>query len=224
VSSAVEITMREPVTVEQVAAATRIHDRYMPAWAAADRALDRLREALPGFDESAVLVKAAAVDRLYYSRHQRLPAAVKRIVAVMANPPEDPTSIVEQIAPLNRSRGTTRYWSFASKFVHFFVDPVGTPIYDDWAVRTIRHHFGRLSWQASTPYGAFARYVQVLRTQCGLTCSARELDRYLWLSGMLRAWQARPEEEISREVRALFASDDREAQAELEALLGQRTL
>jgi hypothetical protein len=41
---------------------------------------------------------------------------------------------------------------------------------------------------------------------------------------MLRAWQARPEEEISREVHALFASDDREAQAELEALLGQRTL
>lgn len=216
------VRLLEPVTSDQLAAATRIHDRHMPQWAATDRALDLLRDALPGFGESAVLIKAAAVDRLYYSRHYRLLEAVEQIVAIMVAPPDDPVSIVEQIAQLSSAQGTARYLSFASKFVHFFVDPEGTPIYDDWAVRAIRHHFGRLRWQASTGYRAFAAYVEALRTLSGLSCSARELDRYLWLSGMLRGWRERPEVEISREVRALFETESPEVQADLALLAAPR--
>lgn len=213
----------KPVTGEQVAAATRIHDHHMPQWAASDRALDLLGEALPGFDESAVLVKAAVVDRLYYSRHNRLVEAVERIVTTMANPPTDSVSIVEEIAPLRSATGIVRYRSFASKFVHFFVDPVATPIYDDWAVRAIRYHFGRLKW-GDTAYRTFAEYVQGLRKLSGLSCSVRELDRYLWLSGMLRGWQVRHEVEVSREVRGLFESHSPEVQADLQLLVAQPPL
>ena len=37
-----------PVTPEQIAAATRIHDNHMPGWATTDRALALLAESVPG--------------------------------------------------------------------------------------------------------------------------------------------------------------------------------
>ena len=214
---------REPleiVTSAQNAAATFVHDRHMPQWAASDRALDRLRTAIPDLDESAALIKAAAVDRLYYSRHDRIVEAARRIAEVMQCPPADPIALVEAVAGLPDEGGTSHYWSFASKFVHFFIAPEGTPIYDDWAVRTVRHHFGRLRWIGRTPYRAFAEYALGLRKASDLRCSVRELDRYLWLSGMLRGWRSDPTVGISREVRSVFESSERDVRHQLVRLTG----
>jgi len=213
--------LREAVTAEQVAAATRIHDKRMPAWAASDCALDLLREALPGFEEPRALIKAAAIDRLYYSRHPRLVEAVRQIAEVMASPPMDPISIVEAFAPVPGDAGTACYWSFSSKFAHFFVDPGAFPIYDGWAIKSVRHHFGRLSWREGTPYRVFTNYVFALRELSSVSCSIRELDRYLWLCGMLRGWQSNRDVEISREVRGLFENSSAEVQRELKLLLGR---
>jgi len=208
------------VSCEQVAAATVIHDRYMPQWAASDRALDYLAKGLPGFGDSAALVKAAAVDRLYYARHEHLVESAHRIAGVMLAPPADPIALVEAIAPLDHDAGTSCYWSFTSKFVHFFVALEGTPIFDEWAVRTLRHHFGRLTWVGRTVYRAFAEYALALRESTGPCCSVRGLDRYLWLSGMLRGWHANRRVPISREVRSVFESPDPEVQREAQRLLG----
>ena len=46
--SGTEITPRIPVTPDQIAAATLIHDEHMPGWAGTDRALTLLAEAVPG--------------------------------------------------------------------------------------------------------------------------------------------------------------------------------
>ncbi len=217
--SAVGYKLLQPVRDDQIAAATRIHDNHMYEWFAADRALDLLRESLPGLDEPRVLIKASVIDRLYYARHARLVEAVRKIAEVMVRPPSDPVGIVEAIAPLDSSRGRTCYWSFSSKFAHFFIDPEAFPIYDDWAIKAIRHHFGRLSWLGRTPYRAFADYVFTLRELSGLSCSIRELDRYLWLSGMRRAWQTNADVGISREVRSVFEDESPDVQQDLDLML-----
>lgn len=215
--------LREPVTDKQIKAATRIHDSHMPEWAAADRALDLLRESLPGSDETRVLIKASVIDRLYYARHDRLVEAVRKIAEVMANPPSDQIGIVEAIAPLDGDKGRTCYWSFSSKFAHFFIDPDTFPIWDDWAIRAVRHHFGRLSWANGTPYRVFSEYVFSLREQSDVSCSIRELDRYLWLSGMLRAWVGDRTVGISREVRSVFESESANVQKDVQLLIASRT-
>jgi hypothetical protein len=194
---------------DQIAAATAIHDSYMSSWAAADKALDLLRVSVRGFTREEVLLKAAAVDRFYYSRHFRLTESVERIVTILADPPSDPVSVVEAIAPV--AHGPC-YWSFTSKFAHFFINPKQFPIYDDWAIRTVRHHFGGMRWTSGSPYRVFAEYVLGLREQCGLSCSLRELDRYLWLSGMLRGWRSNASVPISVEVRSVFESPDPDVQ------------
>ena len=209
-----------PLSQEQIAAATEIHDNHMPVWAATDRALDLLREALPGFSHEEVLIKAAAVDRLYYARHFHLAESVQAIVTAMTDPPTDPLSIVEAVAPVKTEGGIACYWSFSSKFIHFFVDPTAIPIYDDWAIKAIRYHFGRLSWAVETPYRVFADYALELRELSGLDCSIRELDRYLWLSGMLRGWRKSQSVGISGEVRAVFENGDPKVQSLLIQLEG----
>lgn len=204
---------------DQVAAASVIHDSHMLSWAGTDRALALLRKAVPGFSAEAVLVKAAAVDRLYYTRHYRLGDAVERIISAMTDPPDDPIAIVEGIAELSIQGKTRWYWSFASKFCHWFIDPQNLPIYDSWAIRSIGHHFGRLRWAASA-YRTFAEYVYDLRELSDVSCRLRELDRYLWLSGMYRAWRENPDVAISGEVRELFDSNSPQVQQELVRLTG----
>jgi hypothetical protein len=219
--SCLGLHLPRPITADQIAAATQIHDHHMPGWAASDRALDLLSETLPGFNAEEVLIKAATIDRLYYARHLRLIEAVDRIIEVMADRPTDPIAVVENIAALANADATTHYCSFASKFAHFFVDPRAVSIYDGWAIATIRSHSGRLSWKGRHPYRVFAEYVFALSDASGLCCSVRELDRYLWLSGMLRGWRANPSVGISREVRAVFESRNDEVQGCLTRLLSE---
>ncbi|MGI5818121.1 MAG: hypothetical protein ACOX9R_08485 [Armatimonadota bacterium] len=219
-NSCIEAQLLQSLSSDQIEAATRIHDHHMPGWAASDRALDRLRESLPQFSEEDVLIKAATIDRLYYARHLRLIEAVERIVGVMADPPNDPVALVEELAVVRDKDGVSCYWSFASKFAHFFIRPDAIPIYDGWAVHAIRHHFGRLCWTGKTPYRAFADYVFALTELSGVSCSIRELDRYLWLSGMLRAWQSDHSIGISREVRAVFENEESDVQTVLNQLGG----
>lgn len=205
---------------DQIAAATEIHDLHMPGWAASDRALDHLREALPDFHECSVLAKVAAVNQLYNARHDRLVEAAEKIADVLLDPPDDPVLLVEKIAPLKQDRGCRWYLSLASKFGHFFVDADHLPIYDAYAIHALRHHFGRLKWAGKgTAYRAFVGYVHVLREHVDPPCSLRQLDRYLWLSGMCRAWQKDSDVQISREARALVESTNPDVQKLLQQLV-----
>jgi hypothetical protein len=57
-----------------------------------------------------------------------------------------------------------------------------------------------------------------------LCLSDRDLDAYLWLAGVYRAWcgaEDRNEVPISDEVRELFLSSDEYLQADLRELLGE---
>lgn len=210
------------ITPAQIAAANAIHDGHMPGWASTDRALTLVAQAVPGHDLDAVTVKAAVVDRLYYTRHYRLGDAIDRIVEVMATPMAEAVGSVERIAKTKVGDRFHWYWSFASKYSHWFIDDE-LPIYDSWAIRAVSHHFGRMTWK-TTAYRDFAEHVYALREASGLDCTIREMDRYLWMSGMYRAWAGAEEKDklgLSGEVGGLFERDDPEVQCVLRRLLGE---
>ncbi len=204
-----------PLLPTQIDAANAIHDRHMPGWAGTDRALTLLAESVPGLETEAVTLKAAAVDRLYYTRHYRLGDAIGRIIEVLGPEPARPSTaeegvtLVERIAPIEVGNKVRWHWSFASKFGHWFLHD-SLPIYDAWAIRAVRFHFGRIRWR-TTAYRDIAEHVDALRAASGLSCTTREMDRFLWLSGMYRAWGGASDRSklgLSGEVVGLFESDD----------------
>lgn len=113
-----------------------------------------------------------------------------------------------------------------NRYIGIDYAPDVAPIYDDKAIHGIRHHFGRLSWTDKTCYEAYTDYVYLLRAACGLSCSLRQLDRYLWLSGQRRLWLSRGTRAgVSGEVQRLFRKGDPEGgdpevQRLLQTLLG----
>ena len=223
VEQSLEQSLLVPLTSDQVKAASVIRDsKYMPGWATTDRALTLLAKSVPGWDADSVLVKAAAVNQLYNVNHHRLGEAADRISQIIrGGKPDDPVAVVEAIAPLPRDGKLWWFWAFASKFAHFFIYPDRVPIYDAWAFEAVAFHMGKVTWHAPTAYRTFAERVERLREHTGQCCSLREMDRYLWLSGMYRAWRANKGVRISREVRAVFESPAPEAKSALQQLLGQ---
>ena len=135
---------------------------------------------------------------------------------------EEAISIVEAIAPIEVGGKPRWHWSFASKFGHWFVHG-WLPIYDYWAIRAVTHHFGRIRWR-TTAYRDLAEHVYALREASCLSCTPREMDRYLWVSGMYRAWVGAEDQGklgLSGEVSGLFASHDPHVRHALAVLLGE---
>ncbi len=218
-----ERSLLVPLTSAQVQAASVIHD-CMPGWAGTDRALALLAKLVPEWDADSVLLKAAAVNQLYNARHRRLGEAAERISQVIRDgKPDDPVKVVEAIAPLPRDGKVSWFWAFASKFAHFFMDPDQIALYDKWASKAVAYHMGKVAWDAPTGYRTFVEGVRVLRDAAG-PCTVRGLDKYLWLSGMYRAWQVSEDRKklgLGEEVQRLFESPPPEAKSPLQQLLGQ---
>ena len=66
--------------------------------------------------------------------------------------------------------------------------------------------------------------MHALRSVSGLSCTIRELDRYLWLWGMYRAWKATDDRDrpgLKGEVRRLFESGQYEVKYALAELVGE---
>ena len=61
-----------------------------------------------------------------------------------------------------------------------------------------------------------------VKAEAGLNCTTRELDRYLWLTGMYMRWlknRSKKRELVNVELRELFNNPNPETMAELDALL-----
>jgi len=81
--------------------------------------------------------------------------------------------------------------SFASKFAHFFISKEDFPIFDSYAENTLAFH---LHWQKRVRekdhlYISYYENVERLLKWAPLSCSFEELDRYLWLTGLYKAWR-----------------------------------
>ena len=210
-----------PLTKDQIVAANRLHER-LAQWRAADEALLAVRERFPEFDMTGCLVKTLIVNALYGTNVfaiTRMAEHVRKVLDetdLLAVGPE----LVEQIAALPKVAGQKRdrrHHSFASKFAHFFVDAEGFPIYDSYAVGTIEHHLRPADrvHNPDRPYEAFVANFQTVRKAIGWEGSNRELDRYLWIAGLYRAWKSNPEARINAEVSSLFRKPPADVQENL---------
>jgi hypothetical protein len=167
--------------------------RCLTGWRNTDEALIRLRDAMPAFESEVCLLKCVAVNTLYGTQVMAIVRMANHVHAVLGGkkPTKAGPDLVARIAALPvLNGGTTRtFTSFAAKFCHFFVSENDFPIYDDAARRMLKFHLGKkLMSNASEPYVAFCEDVKRLNDEWGLTNGNRDLDRYLWLSGMYERW------------------------------------
>lgn len=206
------------------AANTLYNLRQCEAWRISEQTLDWLRDALPNWDLNSVLVKAAALNTLYSTRNWQVIKAADRIVGIMNEKPTDYVEIAVRIS--NLEEANQKQVSFASKFTHFFVDN-GMPMYDQWAEKGLRRHLGRLTW-AEPRLRAWVDLIRRLRCRDQLEVPVRELDRYLWLSGMRSEWDRAQKTGqkvdrlgISKDMAGLFRSPDLEVKGLLKTLVGE---
>ena len=189
----------------------------------ADCALHALHVHFPGFDAEATLLKVVAVNQLYGTNVYAVIRMSQHIAEVMpeANNIED-ADLVEKLASLTGRK----HLSFASKFAHFFIDMERFPIYDSFAVKMVAYHLGKQGQFTSTahPYQAFLENINRLKERAHLSCTSKELDRYLWLAGLYQAWLRSSAPQINVEVAQLFKSLSSEAAAELTGQIPDTTI
>lgn len=181
-----------PLTADQIADANALWGTLEACVDCAAR-VEALNGDLAGPEASVILAKACAINVLFNAHVQSahlIPLADYIATTVMPGAPwPDPLEPVKKIidAPV-----TSEYKSFASKFVHFFVEPYGSvPIMDQWSQRGLRCHLGLSPKGSYASYDAFHADALTLR---GLVIptppSFRDLDRYLWLAGQYSAMTA----------------------------------
>lgn len=214
----------EPLSSSQVEAACRIHDR-LKQWQLSEQALLQLRERMPGFDATACLLKSVAVNAIYGTRVFAIVRMAQWVEKIMAKPDEAVPNLVETMANLPKKHGEKKersFTSFAAKFCHFFVDEERFPIYDEAARNTLKRHLGKdYVDKKEQLYVAFCGNFSELFNRSGLTCRSRELDHYLWLTGMYQRWlknRDKPSPLVNEELLKLFKAPGGSA-ADLDALL-----
>ena len=218
-----------PLERRQMEAALQLYQKCK-GWQATDEALDSLARSFPDFDFKSILLKAAAVNALYGTQVYAVVEVAEHLCSVLGNTAVPATpALVEELAKVKFVRGskhiTWTFRSFASKFAHFFIDPNQFPIYDSYAVKMLTYHLNGKGREGLS-YEQFAAGFSALKDALDFPVTTRELDRYLWLAGQLRAWKGllpwrRPYPGINSELQRLFESPAREVQELTRAVLGR---
>jgi len=218
-----------PLQHRQVEAALRLYQKCR-WWQATDEALDSLASSFPDFNFKSTLLKAAAVNALYGTQVYAVAEVAEHLCAILRETrlPATP-ALVGDLARVKFVRGskqeTRTLRSFASKFAHFFIDPDRFPIYDSYAVKMLTYHLDGKA-REELPYGDFVAGFSALKNAFDLPVTTRQLDRYLWLAGQLRAWKGlppwrKPYTAINSELQCLFEYPAGEIQELTEAVLGE---
>lgn len=205
-----------PLSISQIEAANRLHGKLLQ-WQVTDHALHALHVNLPGFDIEATLLKVVAINQLYGTNVYAVVRMAQHVTEVMqgANRMED-ADLVKELASLNGRK----HHSFASKFAHFFINMERFPIYDSFAVKMVAYHlegYGQVK-DAAHPYRTFVENILRLKRYAQLSCTTKELDRYLWLAGLYQEWRRNPASQINAEVAEMFKNQSAEVTAELAIL------
>jgi len=213
--------MSRPLLQSQLDAATHIYRSWMKAWRATKEAFGLLHDRLPGFSLEVTLLKVAAINQLYATNVYAVTTMAEHVVDIMKDRPAEPVEVVARLADLGKGR---KHRSFASKFAHFFIDPQQYHPFDSYTNAMVAYHLEDDAIEdPANPYAAFADNVERLRTRNGLSCEPEEVDRYLWLAGVFRAFRAARDSgkqpRINAEALALFESPCPAAQEALRTLL-----
>lgn len=221
------IDLAVPLTQAQVDCACRVHGT-LAQWRLAEAALERLAQSVPGFSAEACLLKTVAVNAIYGTQLLATVRMAKYTENLLGKHHTDAIGpeMVERIASLPALDGgkPRRSVSFASKFCHFFINPERFPIYDDAAREAVKLHLGARACQANKarPYLAFCANLDRLRDMAHLQCGTKELDRYLWLTGMFLRWlkqRSMANPRVNAELKELFQAPSTPMALELRAML-----
>lgn len=196
-----------PFSLRQVDAAMELYNEYMPRWRRVDGSLIAIKNrAFNDTDPEHVLLKANAINGLYSTRVYAIHEAVERIIEVMQLEMDGFTR-VERIAEVKVRGKVKRYISFASKYVHWFVDDK-CPIFDSFAHRALRMHLPRSTGDSRIRYFEFARDFETLADRIGAGRRVQDMDRYLWLAGQLHGGSGHTNSEV-RELKERESTDPR---------------
>jgi hypothetical protein len=195
--------LAHPLHASQVEAACRLHARVL-AWTRVNSVMESLAEPFPDYDEAASLVKVAVLNQLFGTNVRAIEAMANHIAELMRPNPSPTPELVDKIALLATAGKVRKHVSFASKFAHFFFND-DFSIFDSYALASLRFHLGKGVVPAPVSYVDFLQNIEVLRTLAGLSCSARELDHYLWLSEAHRRWTS-GSKTLGKEAKALFSA------------------
>ncbi len=206
-----------PLLPEQIDAAQAIYSKYTASSRRIDGALATLDTAMPDFSPPAVLIKAAAVDKLYGTYAYYIDLAALRVREVLdgADRASAGPELVEDMAAVPLPGGKIiRYRSFASKFAHFFIDD-RFPIHDSYAADMLRAHLGQRAPapESEATYMARAEAFWELAESAGPESDTRRMDRYLWIVGQYRKWAKNSASRINWELRGVFEADPPELAA-----------
>lgn len=211
------------LTEMNISAAVKIRAlRELSSWDEADQGFSDLRRHFPdNTNRMHVLLKASAIDKLYSTRAGNIYWVANAVVAAMRDLEDSPGSqysavvqIVDSISQHKASMypGSDRCASFASKYCHFFVDERVFPIYDSFALASVKSLLGRVSrglTPGSSEYRDFCERLDLLRVRDGLeNVGVRDMDRFLWLWGLWLAQHGREKRVINEEVYDVFVSKD----------------
>lgn len=200
----------------------------MPRWQLAEGALVTLAEAMPAFDPHACLVKTVAVNSMFGTQVLATMRMSEWVHELLRNGRqwEHGIELVETMAALKPKEGDKPrvFTSFAAKFCHFFVDDARFPIYDDAARQALKLHLGKdYREDPKHPYTSFCTNFEELRGLAGVTTKPRDLDRYLWLTGMYMRWQKerrkKSKPRVNEELLNLLNAPSPEFAALLDAML-----
>jgi hypothetical protein len=198
------MTIRRPVGTKQIDAAVELHS-HLTQWRLAERTLDVLSNTFPDNSEIiGVIVKASTLNQLYGTHLFAIEEMARHITECFQKSKRNlEPDLVEAIAKMPEG---TRKMSFASKYCHFYVDQRKFPIFDSHSFRTLMEHLGadHCESKGDRPnYEDYCADIAKLKRESGLSCSARELDRYLWLSDLWFSWK-NGNQKVDAEVSELF--------------------
>ncbi len=199
-----------PLTQQQLDAANQMWSE-LPGWQSYDDALALAAETYPSnIDPTAVLIKAALLDRLYATNVYELPEAVDRIVEVFGwTPALSGYEVVVALSEVKRRHLV----SFASKYAHFFYEK-HLPLTDSYAIYALTRHFrvpkARIEdW--TRDYRLYCQKIGELKRFSQITATARETDHYLWLAGNWITYrQQSSEATINKELKRYFSGPEHE--------------
>jgi hypothetical protein len=202
-----------PLKQNQLEAANRLH-RRLEQWRLSENALLKLGTALPDWSLDSSLLKCVAVNSIYGTQVLAIIRMAQHVREVLkGGEGKTTTDLVERIAALPKLKNERgrHFISFASKLCHFFIDSERYQIYDEAARNALKLHLGKSNYieDKEKPFAAFRRNVEQLRQEAGIKGNNRELDHYLWLTGMYIKWRNKPKL-VNAELKQLFSS--REAQ------------
>lgn len=220
-------TLEIPLAISQISSANRLHER-LSQWRMADTALQTLADHMPGFSAEICLLKSIAINSLYSTQVLAIVRMANHINAIFERTDISSagSELIERIAALTPNPGDRmrNSVSFASKFCHFFVDAERFPIYDEAAREALKLHLGKNGYNRTQdhPYRTFCENFTQLKVAAQLTSKARELDRYLWITGMYIRWlkernNGRPR--VNSELLRLFEKPSRDVAADLDSML-----